>query len=103
MPERFFHELVNYCSSNPDISKVILFGSRARGDFRLNSDLDLAIRTKDITHSEQNLINDRIQEMPTALKIDVVFLDRLTKKGLINNIKQEGVIIYEEGKALREA
>ncbi len=44
--ERFVNELVNYCSSNHGISQVILFGSRARGDFHPNSDIDLAIRTK---------------------------------------------------------
>ncbi|MFD2759922.1 nucleotidyltransferase family protein [Lentibacillus juripiscarius] len=101
--ERFVNELVNYCSSNHGISQVILFGSRARGDFHPNSDIDLAIRTKNTSHSEQNIMEDRIQEMSTHLKLDIVFMNRLTKKDLISNINQEGVIIYEKGKALREA
>jgi len=41
--------------------------------------------------------------MSTPLKIDVVFMDRLKKEKLISNIIKEGVIIYEQGKALREA
>ncbi len=48
-------------------------------------------------------MEDRIQEMSTHLKLDIVFMNRLTKKDLISNINQEGVIIYEKGKALREA
>lgn len=103
LPDRFFRELMDYCSNNKKIEKVILFGSRARGDHRIQSDIDLAFYTADMTHSEQNLIEYRIQEIPTYLKIDVLFMDRLTKKNLIWNIEKEGVILYEQGKALRKA
>ncbi|RYG74180.1 nucleotidyltransferase domain-containing protein [Lentibacillus lipolyticus] len=103
IPERFLNELVLYCSSKPEISKVILFGSRARGDFRPNSDIDLAVGTENMAHSDQNLIEDRIQEMPTHLKLDIVFTDRLRKKRLITNINREGVIVYDKRKAFREA
>ena len=41
--------------------------------------------------------------MSTPLKIDVIFMDRLAKEKLISNIRKEGVVIYEQGKALREA
>lgn len=43
------------------------------------------------------------KEMPTHLKIDVVFIDRLNKEKLIFNIREEGEIVFEQGKALREA
>lgn len=100
--QRFFVELLHFCSFNPLIERVILFGSRARGDFRPRSDIDLAIHTIDATHSQQNIIESNIQEMMTPLKIDVVFIDRLTKEGMLFNIQKEGVIIYEQGKDLRE-
>jgi hypothetical protein len=41
--------------------------------------------------------------IPTPLKIDVVFIDRLTKDKLISNIMKDGVVIYEQGEALRKA
>ncbi|MBM7601432.1 putative nucleotidyltransferase [Virgibacillus halotolerans] len=100
---RFLGELIRYCSKNDYIEKVMLFGSRARGDFRPNSDIDLAIYTNQATHSKQNLIEADIQEMPTYLKIDIVFLDRLNKKELLANIRKEGVVIYEQTKAQRKA
>lgn len=100
---RFLNELLRYCSSNECIEEVILFGSRARGEHRSNSDIDLAIQTNNATYSKQNLIENEITEMSTYLKLDIVFVDRLTKKGLINNIKREGKIIYEQGKVIRKA
>lgn len=101
--QRFISELQNYCLRNHQIDKVLLFGSRARGDYNKSSDIDLAIFTKNSSHTDQNLIEDDIIQMPTPLKIDIVFMDRLIKGKLISNIREEGVVIYEQGKTLREA
>lgn len=101
--KRFIDELQSYCFKNNQIDKILLFGSRARGDFHKTSDIDLAIFTKNSSHTQQNLMEDAIKEMTTPLKMDVVFMDRLTKDKLISNIKRDGVVIYEQGEALREA
>lgn len=101
--KRFISELQSYCSKNDQIEKIFLFGSRARGDYHRSSDIDLAVFTRKISHTQQNLIEQAINQMSTPLKIDVVFMDRLTKEKLIFNIRKEGVVIYEQGKALREA
>ena len=96
--KRFINELQSYCSKNHQLEKILLFGSRARGDYHRSSDIDLAVFTKRISHTEQNLIEHAINEMSTPLKIDVVFMDRLKKEKLISNIIKEGVIIYEQRK-----
>jgi uncharacterized protein len=101
--KRFISELQSYCLKNDQIDKILLFGSRARGDYNRSSDIDLAIFTKKSSHTQQNLIEQDINEMSTPLKIDVIFMDRLAKEKLISNIRKEGVVIYEQGKALREA
>ncbi|GGH75943.1 putative nucleotidyltransferase [Pullulanibacillus pueri] len=97
---RFVNELKAYCARDGRIKKVILFGSRARGDYQRSSDIDLALETAALTHTEANLIEDAIHEMSTPLKIDVVFLERLTKQKLIDNIHKDGVVMYEQGKDL---
>ncbi len=38
-----FKELVSVLSSNPDVLKVLVFGSRAMGNYKNSSDIDLAI------------------------------------------------------------
>lgn len=101
--KRFVDELQSHCARNNQVEKIILFGSRARGDYHRSSDIDLAVSTINSSHSKQNLIEQSIYELPTPLKIDVIFMSRLTKEKLILNIKKEGVVIYEQGKAFREA
>lgn len=52
---------------------------------------------------KQNLIEYQIQEMPTLLKIDILFMDRVSKEKLIANIEKDGMVVYERGKTLRKA
>lgn len=103
LPNRFLRDLLTYCSTNNSIRKVVLYGSRARGDFSSKSDIDLALYTPDISHSEQNLIEDRILQIPTYLKVDIVFMNRLKNEQLIRNIEREGVVLYEQEETARKA
>ena len=74
------------------IEKLILFGSRARGDFRRTSDIDLAVSGGDFTR----FALDVEEETSTLLKYDFVDLDRKVQKELLKSIEKEGVVIYEK-------
>lgn len=74
------------------IEKIILFGSRARGDHSPRSDIDIAVKGGDIT----NFAFDVEDETPTLLKFDVVDLDRPVQDDLLDSISKEGVVIYEK-------
>lgn len=74
------------------IKKVILFGSRARGDNSERSDIDLAV-------SGGNALDfyyDVEEKARTLLTFDVVELDRGINKELQAEIDRDGVILYEE-------
>lgn len=76
------------------INKVVLFGSRARGDNRNNSDIDIAFYTLPGFSNEGSLVSD-IQDIETLLKIDTVFINNDTDEKLIRKINNEGIVIYE--------
>ena len=75
-----------------DIQKVILFGSRARGDFRERSDIDLAAQGGNVDLFA--LAVD--EETSTLLKYDIVNLDRAVQKELLESIEKEGILLYEK-------
>ena len=74
------------------VKKVILFGSRARGDFKQKSDIDLAVQGGD--YNEFALAVE--EETSTLLRYDVVVLDGAVQEELREVIGREGVVIYEE-------
>ncbi len=77
---------------NNQIEKVILFGSRARGDYKRTSDIDLAVSGGNI--SAFSLVVD--EETSTLLEFDVVNLDKSVEEELLSSIKKEGIIVYEK-------
>ena len=77
------------------IHKVVLFGSRARGDNTDDSDYDLAIYA-DSVRDEAGFL-DALDEIPTLSKLDVVFI-KPHHRGtpFYQNILQEGVIVVDK-------
>lgn len=75
-----------------NIQKVLLFGSRARGDFKERSDIDLAVSGGKT--NEFGLAVD--EETHTLLKYDIVDLDGVVQKELRESIDREGVVLYEK-------
>lgn len=92
-------DLIGIFSKYREIDKVMLFGSRARGDYRSNSDVDLCIFGDDITHLILAKIDMEINELNTPLSFDILAFNELSKQKLIKNILSEGVVIYHGEKA----
>lgn len=76
------------------VSKIVLFGSRARGDNTKKSDIDIAIYTLPEFANRGHFASD-IEDLETLLKIDTVFINEDTDEKLIKNIQKEGIVIYE--------
>lgn len=77
------------------IKKVVLFGSRARGDNKLRSDIDLAVFAEGLDYFDFVAFCDRLEEIETLLKFDVVRIGERTDKDLLKNIETEGVVLWE--------
>lgn len=73
--------------------KIVLFGSRARGDNHSRSDIDLAIYG--MQNCNQSLFWSEVDDLPTLLKFDLVFISETTDHELVKNIEKDGVLLYE--------
>ncbi len=71
---------------------MILFGSRARGDYGRASDIDLAVSGGDIT----SFALDAEETTSTLLTYDIINLDNHPQDSLLESIRKEGIVIYEE-------
>lgn len=74
------------------VKKVLLFGSRARGDFKRTSDIDIAVTGGDF----ERFALDVDEETSTLLEYDIVNLDREMQDELRDSIEKEGIVLYEK-------
>lgn len=74
-----------------DVQKMIIFGSRARGDNKARSDIDLAVYGGNIA-----LFRTEIDDYgDTLLMFDIVDLDGAIQDELLQVIKKERIVFYE--------
>lgn len=74
------------------IQEIILFGSRARGDYNRTSDIDLAVTGGNISGFAVSIE----EETSTLLEYDIVDLDKPVSEELLKFIRDEGKILYEK-------
>ncbi|MGE4214309.1 MAG: nucleotidyltransferase domain-containing protein [Anaerotignaceae bacterium] len=88
------YEDIKYLGQKYSADKIVLFGSRARGDHKQRSDIDLAVY--EMPQEKQPLFYWDIEEIPTLLKFDIVHITKDTDKVLIENIEKDGIVLYEK-------
>lgn len=94
LPHDSFYMLINTFKHYSDIiDKVILFGSRARGDYKQTSDIDLAILFK---QENEKLIHimDKLSEENIIYTLDVMDYHKINNKVLKEFIDKEGIAIF---------
>lgn len=89
--EQVIKEIIDFAKKY-DVEKVLLFGSRARGDFKRTSDIDLAVSGGDF----DRFALDVDEETTTLLMFDIIDLDREMQPEFREAIEKEGVILYEK-------
>lgn len=91
--DKIFEAIRRIAVRYEQIEKIVLFGSRARGDNSERSDIDIAVYADgDIF----GFIYEIDEKVPTLLRFDVTQMSGDLEKDFIDQIENEGVIIYEK-------
>ena len=91
LPENVLNSIITEAKKH-GIIELRLFGSRARGDYDEKSDIDLAAYGGKIDSFKLDIE----EKVPTLLTFDVVDMGKSKSKELIEIVKREGIVIYEE-------
>ena len=77
------------------IEAAVIFGSRAKGNYKKGSDIDIAIKGKEITREDVTLLVDLLnEESALPYYFDIVHYDGITEKELTQHIDRVGKSIY---------
>jgi predicted nucleotidyltransferase len=82
-------------SKYPEVREAKIFGSRARGDYKPASDIDMTIIGCDITHQQLALIDFELEELALPVFIDLNHYSSLRDKCFIEQIDKEGISFYK--------
>ena len=95
LSDTVIQELQDVFRRYANIEKVLIFGSRSKGNYRAGSDIDLAVIGKDIDYSLLLDLQCDIEDLELLYSIDL--LDYQKKKGtpIGDHIDRVGQVFYE--------
>lgn len=93
--ERDLNLLINIFRKYEQINKVLIFGSRAKGNFDERSDVDLVIQNSNISRQFIGRIISEINDSNFPFTIDLQIYEKLKNEMLISHINRVGKEIYK--------
>lgn len=95
---KLVEEYAKLVIANMVVNKIILYGSYARGDYRANSDIDVAVVV-----SKKNVSKDIISQMGQLVKLTrnisfdiepILLIEEEDRSGFLESISSYGEVVY---------
>ncbi|MEW6081375.1 MAG: nucleotidyltransferase domain-containing protein [Bacillota bacterium] len=91
LPQRIVSAIIKELQKSDNVTRAVIFGSRAEGDYRYNSDIDLAVYCEGKLPAAVRLDLD---EAAGIYKIDIVDMNSCLDENLRRRVEERGVEIY---------
>jgi len=83
----------------PEVEKAVLYGSRAKGNYKRGSDIDLTLFGSGLKANVLSQINSGLDDLLLPYKIDISIFAKISHSDLIDHIRRVGVVFYEKQSA----
>lgn len=84
----------------PQIQRVLLYGSRAKGNYRPGSDIDLSIEDdEELSLAQLLAIENRIDDLLLPWMVDLSLKRQIDNPALLEHIRRVGIPFYVRGAA----
>ena len=93
--EDILERIIAHFRQFPAVQKVVIFGSRARGDFKPGADVDIAVYAPGMPTEEFGRLWNRLDDEPVIFTLDVVHADRVTSSALRERIDRDAKVVYQ--------
>ncbi|SFD84209.1 nucleotidyltransferase domain-containing protein [Nitrosomonas sp. Nm166] len=98
LPSTTLEKLNSVFAQHDAIDSVLIYGSRAKGNYRAGSDIDLTIKGDEISFAEFMQIEDQIDDLMLPYTVDLSQYRQLENTDLIAHINRVGVAIYHKAR-----
>ena len=80
----------------PEVERAVLYGSRAKGNHRPGSDIDLTLIGTGLTSKILGQIQGELEDGYLPYSFDVSIMNQITQPDLLDHIRRVGVVFYEK-------
>jgi uncharacterized protein len=94
LKDHLIQKFSNVFTTHPEIEEVIIYGSRAKGNFREGSDIDLTLKGKALTDEIRAQVWLELDDLNTPYLINLSIFDDIDSQSLIEHIQRVGKPFY---------
>jgi len=98
LEQHIIDKLIAVFEQNSKVDKALVFGSRAKGNYRPDSDIDIAIKGQDLHTDDIIAMSVAFEENGITHKIDLINYDTINEPDLKDHIDRMGIEFYSSGK-----
>jgi predicted nucleotidyltransferase len=95
LSDTVIEELQNVFRRHQNIERVLIFGSRSKGNYRAGSDIDLAVIGKGIDYGQILTILCEIEDLELLYSVDMIDYKEKVGTAIGNHIDRVGQVFYE--------
>ena len=88
-------KIKNVFSQFPEIEEAVLYGSRAMGNFKNSSDIDLVLKGEKLNTSLLHKISLQLDDLLLPYTFDLSIYHRIDNEGLLEHIERVGLVFYK--------
>lgn len=102
LPDAAVERLQGVFQGWPEVARVWLYGSRAKGNYRAGSDIDLSIESASLSLEQLLAIENQIDDLLLPWMVDLSLLRSIENPALLEHIRRVGQVFFERSTAPSE-
>jgi len=96
LSEEVIKKLQQVFETEPEVQKALIFGSRAKGNYREGSDIDIAIKGQQISSHDVLTLIGKFEALNLPYEIDLVHYETIKEPALTAHIDRMGIEFYKK-------
>jgi predicted nucleotidyltransferase len=98
LKEDIIEKITEVFASVSEVDEVIIYGSRAKGENKRGSDIDIVLKGEKLTLNELNKISLVLDDLLLPYTFDLSIYHRINNSELLDHINRVGKTIYSRHK-----
>jgi type I restriction enzyme S subunit len=98
LDDKVIEQLTEVFEASPKVDKAYIFGSRAKGNYRADSDIDIAIKGYGLTLDDILKMSVAFEDKGITHKIDLLDYSEIKEPALVEHIDRVGIEFYSRWK-----
>ncbi|OHW61571.1 nucleotidyltransferase domain protein [Andreesenia angusta] len=98
LSDRVLEQILSVLRRYDKVEKAVIYGSRAKGNYRPGSDIDITLFGKGLTILDLHNLEIMLDELYLPYSFDLSIFEKLQNEDLIDHINRVGKVIFDREK-----